>query len=173
MVTSSCLASCASPRQIEAQTRRQQAGLHASPRTQRQRHAQKLLLGAVAQEPVEVCEHLLLFLGVAAWSVEATPERGDVDAIQTANRLFQLHPPHARRAVGEAGGHIGGHGRAMALQHRQNMLDEVAVAVVEGEHDKGRAFVAASLQFRQGVVHGQNTITFLEQMFEQRVEKID
>ena len=61
----------------------------------------------------------------------------------------------------------------MALQHRQNMLDEIAVAVVEGEHDKGRAFVAASLQFRQGVVHRQNAITFLAQMFEQRVEKID
>ncbi len=62
----------------------------------------------------------------------------------------------------------------MALQHRQNMLDEIAVAVVEGEHDKGRAFVAAAaLQFRQGVVHRQNAITFLAQMFEQGVEKID
>jgi hypothetical protein len=65
------------------------------------------------------------------------------------------------------------HGRAMALQHRQNMIDEVAIAVVEGEHHEGRAFVATSLQFRQGVVHRQNTITFLAQVPEQRVEKID
>ena len=89
-----------------------------------------------AKHPVQRVERRRLLLGAAGGQAERRSGEFDLDAIGRADRLLQLQPPEARRAIGEAGRHIGGERGLMPLQDRQRVLDEIAVAVVERQRDE-------------------------------------
>ena len=62
----------------------------------------------------------------------------DLDAVEARESLLELDPPEARRAIGEVRRHIGDERRLVAFENGQREIDEVAVAVVEGQYHEGR-----------------------------------
>ena len=97
---------------------------------------QKLRLWARAQEPVDAIESGRLL----SRRPRCEARRPDVDRLEAPDRLLELEPPEARRAFDEPDRAIDGEGRVAALEHGKRGLQSIAIAVVEGQSSKGRAF---------------------------------
>ncbi len=96
----------------------------------------------------------------------------DLDAIEAGEGLLELDPPEARRAIGEVRRHIGDEGAAVAFENGQREIDEVAVAVVEGQRHKGRLPWIGRRDRLKRLIEGQEAVAAPAQMTKKRVEEL-
>ena len=98
------------------------------------------------------------------------PVQIQLDHIETADRFFEFDPPQPSGAIGEAGRDVEGRRGVVALQRGQHMVEQVAVAVIEGQRGKGAAFAAD--QPRHGFIKRDDSEPRFAQAGQDGVEEI-
>ena len=171
IVTSVAARALADPLPVEADGFRPARADRPSGASRRARDAPRISRSRRRRAKASRALRTRAFFGVVRRQQDkAIPSSSSSIASRTADRLLEFHPPQPRGAIGEAGRDVERRRGVVALQRGQHMVEQVAIAVVEGQRGEGPAFAAG--QPRHGFVERDDLQSRFAQAGQDGVEEI-